>query len=228
MRLTKEQHNFLCQYLKDVGIRHQEPFEELYDHIATAFEQSSQQDIRTYIYEIAQPDFGGTSGIMRIVNEQNKIRKSIIWSRAKTIFIGLFGWPTIVVVLVSFLLVQFGIKQLGQQFILILSLGLGLALPATVALYGHLTFHFNCKQKMLPYRSNNRNSWLLNMIHFPFLILNIGGNLIIPIMIGREAFKTVLVNYPIIVVCFSTFSLLFGITYLKLIKEQFIFKLQLH
>ena len=227
MSLTKDQDKYLSQYLKDVGISHQEPFEEFYDHIATAFEESGDNDLKTYIRDVAQPAFGGTKGILRIVKEQNKIRKALIWQRAKSIFLNLFGWPAIGVVIASFWLIQFGIQQFGQEFIIILTLGLGLGVPLLVIIYGYSSFYLSCKRKGLPYSSNDLNACLLSLIHFPFTFLNLCGNLIIPIMIGRETFKAILISYPIITICSSTFILLVGYTYLRLLKEQFIFKLEM-
>lgn len=227
MSLSTDQDKFLCQYLKDVGIRHQEPFEEFYDHIATAFEQSGDRDIKLYIRDVAQPAFGGTKGMLRIVNEQNKSRKASIWARAKKIFLSLFGWPAIALVIACFLLIQFGTNQFGQNFIIVFSLVIGLGLPVLVVMYGHLSFYISCKKHKLPYSGNNLNVWLLTFIHLPFAILNVGGNLVVPTLIGRETFKNFLISYPLVTTCFSTFLILFGYTYLKLLKERFIFKLQL-
>lgn len=227
MSLSQEQEKYLCQYLKDVGIIDQEPFEEFYDHIATGFETSEYTDIKEYIHNIAQPAFGGTKGMLKVVKEQNQIRKTFIWNRAREIFLSLFGWPAIIVVIACFLMVQIGTQLLGQKFIIVFSLVIGLAIPAIVVFYGLIVFHFECKRSGLPYRRNNLNNWLISFIHLPFALLNIGGNLIIPIIFGRETFKSILASYPIITICTSTFILLFGITYLRLIKEKFIFKLQL-
>ena len=226
MSLSQEQNKYLCQFLKDVGIRDQEPFEEFYDHIATGFEISNYTDIKEYIQNIAQPAFGGTKGILKVVNQQNQIRKAFIWNRAKEIFLNLFGWPAIIVVIACFLIVQIGVQLLGHKFIIVFSLIFGLAIPVMVVFYGLTTFYFECRRARLPYRRNNLNNWLISFIHLPFALLNIGGNLIVPIIFGKETFKLILVSYPIITVCISTFILLFGITYLRLIKEKFIFKLQ--
>ena len=52
MSLTTTQHDILVKHLKDVGIGHQEPFEEFYDHIATAVEKDKPDDLRAYLREI--------------------------------------------------------------------------------------------------------------------------------------------------------------------------------
>jgi hypothetical protein len=75
MGLTHQQHITLSKYLKAVGIKEQEPFEEFYDHIATGFERSQIQDLQHYIERIVEPDFGGTNGMLRIVRNQNKHRR---------------------------------------------------------------------------------------------------------------------------------------------------------
>jgi len=210
-----------------VEIKHQEPFEEFYDHIATGFEKSHVLDLSHYIRDVAQPTFGGTKGMLKIVNEQNKIRKAMIWKRAKEIFFSLFGWPAIGFVMASFILVQIGTQVFGEKFIILFSLGIGLVIPFLVVSYGLIGFYRHCKKQKLPYTANNLNSWLLQFIHFPFVVLNIGGNLVIPMIIGREIFKNFLAAYHLVTVCFSTFILLFGFTYLMLLKEKFIFKLDI-
>ncbi|WP_323758118.1 hypothetical protein [Roseivirga sp.] len=227
MSLTTAQHDILVKYLKAVEIKHQEPFEEFYDHIATGFEKSHVLDLSTYIRDVAQPAFGGTKGMLKIVNEQNIIRKNMIWKRAKEIFFGLFGWPAIGFVMVSFMLIQFGAQQFGDRFIVLFSFGIGLVLPIFVVFYGLIRFYLHCKRQKLPYTSNNLNSWLLTAVNLPIALLNVGGSLVIPIFIGRDNFKIFLNAYPIVTVCLSTLFLLFGFTYLKLLKERFIFKLEL-
>ncbi|MFT6053421.1 MAG: hypothetical protein ACJASP_000303 [Roseivirga sp.] len=227
MSLTTAQHDLLVKYLKDVGIKHQEPFEEFYDHIATGFEKSHVFDLDTYIGNVSEPAFGGTKGMLKIVNEQNKIRKSMIWKRAKEIFIGLFGWPAIGFVMASFILVQFGSQLFGQKFIIVFSLGIGLVTPLFVAGYGCMTFYRQCRKQKLPYTSSNLNAWLIFFISFPISFVNLGVNGVIPHIIGRETFKTFLSAYPVVTICLSTLVLLFGFTCLKLFKENFTFKLEL-
>ena len=46
MSLTITQHDLLVKFLKDVGIRNQEPFEAFYDHFVTAFEKSGATMLR--------------------------------------------------------------------------------------------------------------------------------------------------------------------------------------
>lgn len=226
MSLSLEQHKYLSKYLKDVGIEHQEPFEEFYDHIATGFQESCSTDIEYYVRNVAQPSFGGVKGMLSVVKEQNNIRKTLIFKRAKAIFLGLFGWPTVLIVLASFSFVQIGIKQFGQQFIIIFTLSMGLVVPALIVFYGMTKFYLSCKKAKLPYTSNNLNNWLLSLLHLPFALLNVAGNLVVPIVFGRETFKEFLNSYPVVTITLSTFMILFGITYLKLIREKFIFKLE--
>jgi hypothetical protein len=72
MKLSQEQHHTLVKYLKDVGIRNQEPFEEFYDHVVTAFEKSDATDISLFIKEAIEPAFGGEKGIQKILKEGSK------------------------------------------------------------------------------------------------------------------------------------------------------------
>ncbi|KYG80859.1 hypothetical protein AWW67_08535 [Roseivirga seohaensis] len=226
MSLTTEQHDILVKYLKDVGIKDQEPFEEFYDHIATGFEKNQTLELSTYIREISEPAFGGTKGMLKIVNEQNKIRKSLIWKRSKEIFLSLFGWPAIGLVMVSFVLIQIGTDLLGTKFITIFSLAIGLLIPLVVVIYGQISFYSNCKRRKLPYTSSNLNAWLMTFVHLPVALLNLSLNGLIPHVFGEDMVKGFLSAYPIVNVCLSTLFLLLGFTYLKLLKEQFIFKLE--
>ena len=149
----------------------------------------------------------------------------MILRRSKEIFLSLFGWPTIIIVAASSLLVYFGLSLFGQKFTVIFSLVIGLLVPALIVFYGQAKFYFSCKKKKLPYRSSNLNNWLLHIIHLPFILINIGGNMIIPMFIGKDAFKVFLASYPMVTIVSSTLILLFGCTYLLLIREKFVFKI---
>jgi hypothetical protein len=226
MGLTHQQHITLSKYLKAVGIKEQEPFEEFYDHIATGFERSQIHDLQHYIESIAEPDFGGTKGMLRIVRNQNKHRRAMIVKRAKEIFVGLFGWPTVLIVFASYLMVITGRSQFGQKFTIIFSLVIGLFVPVIIVLYGQLKFYFDCKKNKLPYTRSNLNSWLISFVYLPAHILNAAVNLIIPSFFGRDNFKAFLASYPWITIVLCTFTILFGYIYLMLIREKFVFKLK--
>ena len=227
MSLTTTQHDILVKYLKVVGIVHQEPFEEFYDHIATGFEKSHLLDLSTYIREVAQPDFGGSKGIKKIVLNQRKARTRMIWKKAMEIFFGLFGWPAIGIVMASFILVQTSQNTLGPKFTLIASLMLGLLLPLVVIAYGSISFYRDCKRSNKNYRNSDLNNSLMVLVHVPFTLINIVGNLIVPIIIGREVFKIFITENIWLSTFFCAFTLLYGFTCLKLMKEKFVFKLSI-
>ena len=225
MSLTTAQHNVLVKYLKDVGIGHQEPFEEFYDHIATAIEKDKPHDLKEYFRGVIQPSFGGVQGMLDVVNEQSKIRRIAILKRAKEIFLSLFGWPAIGFVMVSFILPQTLSNQFDAKYVLLYAAIIGLFIPTSVIMYGAFSFYKDCKKQQLPYTSSDLNYSILLLLVIPFNALSIVGNLLIPIFIGRDSFSQFLTAYPAITVCFSTLVLLFGFTCLKLFKEKFIFKL---
>mgnify|MGYP003665792140 CR=1 FL=1 len=226
MSLTTAQHDILVKYLKDVEIKHQEPFEEFYDHIATAIENDKPEDVNTFLREVIQPSFGGVKGIKKIVLNQRKARTRMIWEKAIRVFFSFFGWPAIGIVMVSFILVQTSQNTLGSKFTLIASLILGLLLPLIVFAYGSISFYIDCKRSNKNYRNSDLNSSLMVLVHLPFTILNIVGNLIIPMIIGREIFKIFILENIWLSTFFCAFTLLYGFTCLKLMKEQFIFKLE--
>ncbi|KYG80858.1 hypothetical protein AWW67_08530 [Roseivirga seohaensis] len=225
MSLTTAQHDILVKYLKDVGIGHQEPFEEFYDHIATAIETDKPEDVNTFLREVIQPSFGGTKGIKKIVLNQRKARTRMIWKRAKQIFFSLFGWPAIGIVMVSFILVQTSFIQLGTKFTILITVGLGLILPYIIIAYGTISFYQDCRNKNKGYRNSDLNSSLWLFIHLPFTFINIFGNFLIPVLVGREAFKIFATENLWFNTSLCAIALLYGFTCLKLMKEQFIFKL---
>jgi hypothetical protein len=227
MSLTTTQHDLLVKYLKDVEIKHQEPFEEFYDHIATAIEKEQPDDINEFIREVIQPSLGGVKEIKRIVFNQRKMRSRIIWRRAKEIFLSLFGWPAIGIVIVSLILVQTSLTQFGTKFTILASVGLGLLLPFVIIAYGMFSFYRDCKKENKGYRNSDLNNSLLVFIHLPFTTLNLFGNLLIPIVIGRETFKLFLAGNLWVNTFLCAFALLYGFTCLKLVKEKFTFKLEL-
>ncbi|KYG72051.1 hypothetical protein EV198_0096 [Roseivirga ehrenbergii] len=226
MSLTTEQHDILVKYLKGVGIGHQEPFEEFYDHIATAIEKDKPEDVSTYLREVIQPSFGGAKGIKKIVLNQRKARSKMIWKRMKEIFFSLFGWPAIGIVMVSFILVQTSFIQLGTKFTIVATLALGFLLPFIILAYGAISFHRDCKRNNRNYRNSDLNSSLMLLVHLPFSLMNIFGNLIVPVVIGRDVFKHFISENIWLSTFLCAFALLYGFTCLKLTKEQFIFKLE--
>jgi hypothetical protein len=227
MSLTTAQHDILVKYLKDVEIKHQEPFEEFYDHIATAIEKEQPDDINEFMREVIQPSFGGVKGIKRIVFNQRKIRSRLIWRRAKEIFFSLFGWPAIGIVIVSLILVQTSLTQFGTKFTLLTTLSLGLLLPLFVVAYGFISFSRDCKKCNKDFRNSDLNQTLLVYVHAPFTLINIFGNFLIPFIIGREAFKLFTAGNLWLNTLLCAFALLYGFACLKLLKENFTFKLEL-
>jgi hypothetical protein len=225
MSLTTAQHDILVKYLKDCGIGYQEPFEEFYDHIATAIEKDKPDDLKEYFREVIQPSFVGVQGMLRIVSEQSKIRRGLILKRAKEIFLSLFGWPAIGFVMVSFILLQTAARQFGGEYVMYFSLILGLSIPPLVIMYGAFSFSRDCKKRNLPYRSNDLNATIFSLLVLPYNIFSFGANLLVFIVLGRENLSQFLSAYPVVTICFSTLVLLFGFTCLKLFKEKFIFKL---
>lgn len=226
MSLTIAQHDILVKYLKDVNIVQQEPFEEFYDHIATAIEKDKPEDVNIFLREVIQPSFGGVKGIKRIVLNQRKARTRMIWKKAIGIFFSFFGWPAIGIVMASFILIQISQNILGPKFTLVASLILGLLLPFIVFAYGSINFYRDCKRSNKNYRNSDLNNSLMVLVHVPFTILNIIGNLIIPMIIGREVFKIFILENIWLSTFFCAFTLLYGFTCLRLIKENFIFKLE--
>jgi hypothetical protein len=227
MSLTTTQHDILVKYLKDCGIGYQEPFEEFYDHIATAIEKDQPENLSQYFREVIQPSFGGVQGMLLIVSEQSKIHKGLILKRAKEIFLSLFGWPAIGFIMVSFILLQTAARQFGEEYVMYSSLILGLFIPPVIIMYGAVSFSRDCKKRNLPYRSNDRNATIFSLLVLPYNIFSFGANLLVYMVLGRENLSHFLSAYPVITVCFSTLALLFGFTLLKLLKENFTFKLEL-
>lgn len=227
MSLTTAQHDLLVKYLKGLEIKTQEPFEEFYDHIATAIEKEQPDDINEFLREVIQPSFGGVKGIKRILLNQGKMRSKLIWQRAKEIFLSLFGWPAIGIVIVSLILVQTSLTQFGTKFTILITLSLGLLLPLFVVAYGFISFSRDCKKSNKDYHSSDLNQTLLVYVNVPFALLNILGNLVVPIFYGREDFKLFLDGNIWLNTLLCAFALLYGFTCLKLLKENFTFKVEL-
>lgn len=227
MSLTTTQHDLLVKYLKGLEIKTQEPFEEFYDHIATAIEKEQPDDINEFLREVIQPSFGGVKGIKRILLNQRELRQKLIWKRAKKIFWSLFGWPSIVLIMIGFILVQICSNQFGLKFTMGLTLSLGLFLPFLIYLIAAIRLFILFGYENKPYNSTESLKAIFTLIHIPIALLNVLNFLIVPIIFGRGAFTTFLLNNVWANTLLCAFALLYGFTCLKLLKENFTFKLEL-
>ncbi|PWL28537.1 hypothetical protein [uncultured Roseivirga sp.] len=223
--ISKKEQSIIENYLKEIGISHYEPFEELLDHIATSYEQSQASDVKHFIDKQIQPSFGGVKGILKIVKEQNKTRRNFICKRAATIFLSLLKWPMIILTGLMFFAMKWSLEIFDPKTVSLSILTLSIFIPMLIAFYGQIKFYYSCKKESKAYTSSNTNLWLFQMMHLPSALLNLLLNLVITQIVGKESFWIEISNYPWILAAILTFFLMYFYTFLKLYQEKFIFKI---
>ncbi|GAB5527435.1 MAG: hypothetical protein Roseis2KO_53070 [Roseivirga sp.] len=222
--ITKEQHQQINDFLKEVKVDQQEIHDEFYDHIATSYEHqlsiSPNIELKWYLTEVILPEFGGKNGIAKTINakrrEVNNFYRNKLWQHIKSFL----RWPTILIVVSVYLILFKSLEMFDGKKVIAAALIMGTGLPLIVAMYGQISFFIHCKLKKLPYYSSIKNGTLIiyallfgavpniynvffdNLESFPPSHLFVGG-----------------------MTLFLTAYLVFALSYLKMMKEDFDFKL---
>lgn len=222
--INEEQQAYVYGYLKSVKVTQQEIHDELYDHIVTSYEneltKNSGLDIETYIREEIQPAFGGLSGIKKMVNVQNHkvsryYRKA--WIKHLKYFL---QWPTIVLTVSVYLILFKSLELWEPKKVTIMALGGSSMLPLLVVIYGFIRFYIDCKMQKRPYSSSLKNTMLTTYA------LLFGGvpNLMNTFLSDVETFTLPSVVTMVLAVILTGYLIL-AFSYLRLLKEDFDFKL---
>jgi hypothetical protein len=218
MSLTIAQHKILVKYLKDVGIKCQEPFEEFYDHIATGFEKSDETDLDAYIRNIVQPGFQGVDGIKRVLKEGSKTvtrhYRRVLLKKMTSFFIGYRIIIPLSLCLVFYLL----FSNLEPQKVFSSTLVLMSASPALLSLSLILVFRARSYKQKLGYNSSLKHEELHRISILGVLILNL--HIILFLDMDSFVLNTALHTWlPILVIGYAIFAI-WAASCIQLIKEE--------
>ena len=227
--MTEIQEMAVRNYLKGLTFGDKEFYEEMYDHICSAYENREEASltVREFIALVIQPNFGGKAGLRKVYEAQARQRKRMVYKRAVSLFGAyLFRWPTVLVTALLFLI----LLQLNQLFdeakVFEICTMIGLVTPFLLAQYGKWRFKQQCKKHRLPYDSSQVN----DTVHF----LSIAGvallygffSLISRWILGeRGGFLDFFSQYPVSFLPVSMLLLVYALVCLQLFKEKFQLKL---
>ena len=218
MSLTTAQHNILVKYLKDVGIKLQEPFEEFYDHIATAFEKSDADDLQKYIREVADPAFGGVSGIQTMLKEGSKsltkhYRKVL---RQKMAFYFKGPYMLIPISLYFLLCMLFNITEPRLGFFILLSIAS--ATPMFFAIFIGYRFQRSCKKNGVGFKSSLKHQELHRLSIVGMLTLSLHNLLFLDANISE--LNAGLIKWLPLVISGLVIYIIWAISCFQMVKEE--------
>lgn len=227
--ITEAQKVYINKYLKMVGITQQELHDEFFDHIATSFEvavkRQSELEIETYIREEIQPAFGGVEGIKKIAKRKLKEVNNIYRKQLFANFRAYFRWPMILVAISIFLILLKSFQLFKLSDVLLTSLVV-FSFPAVfLALGGCISFYISCKRKKLPYYSSVKNSVIMTQLLMLCWSLQIPNFL--NVFYDQDLTTLHSPGLAFILSVILTFTIILSLAYLKLMRENFDFKLKL-
>ncbi|OEK05011.1 hypothetical protein [Roseivirga misakiensis] len=227
--ISENEHNEINGFLRNVGAEHIEVYQELYDHVATSFEQRAitTQDIKTHIREVVQPNLGGTLGIKKIITARTKAFNKEVYGRAWDIFKDYFiGWPSVLISILTVAIVLVGREYWGIGTITKAALVFGVMAPPLLTVAGMLLHYLDGRRKKLKVTSSLRNQVVIRFATFGTTLTQVSFFLIGGMIFGDTGLiYKLLINNPLLGLSLSVIFILYGCVSLQLLKEKFHFKI---
>ncbi len=216
-------------YLNRVIINEMEFYEELYDHIATSYENraTENQSVKEHIATVVEPDFGGIDGIRKIKNVHARQRRRMITRKALTLFTGYFlRWPAVLITCLLILLLYIAQNVWDSYQVFEIVTILGMVTPCIISQYGRWKFKQNCKKYHKPYSFSQVNNQVY-LLSISFIAILQGLLAIISRIFsdGSYSFLSFFQQYPMLYIPMGTLLLIYGMVCLQLFKENFKVKL---
>lgn len=222
--------NQIQNYLKRVVINEMEFYEELYDHIATSYEnrEIENQSVKEHIDIVVEPGFGGMDGIRKTRNAHAVLRRRMVLRKAMNLFTGyFFRWPTVLItgLLVMLLYLAQNLWDSYQVFEIVTILGM--VTPCIISQYGRWRFKQNCRKYNKPYSFSQVNNQIY-LLSISFIAVLQGLLAIISRIFsdGSYSFLSFFEQYPTLYVPVGLLLLIYGMVCLQLFKENFKVKLE--
>ncbi len=222
--ITKEHQQQINDFLKEVKVDQQEIHDEFYDHIATSYEHqltlSPSLELKWYLYEVLLPEFGGKSGIAKTINSKKREVNNFYRHRLFKHIKSFLSWPTILIVASIYLILFKSLELFEAKRVITTAFIIGTGLPLIIVLYGQARFFVDCRLKKRPYSGSIKN--LILFTHS--LLLASIPNLYNVFFDNIEGYAQAPL-FTVGITLFLTIYLVIAFSYLKMIKEDFDFKL---
>lgn len=225
MQLTPDVQRYVYDYLKKIDVTNQEMHDEFYDHILSSYEvqltKTPGMRIEDFIASNIEEGFGGEKGVRKIINAQqreinNQYRRAILQE-----FSYFLKWPVILLTASIYFGLYKALALFSVNKVILFSIAISSITPILVVIYGILRFYIECRRHRLPYNYSLKNFMLLNL----GLLFGAVPNLY---NVFLENTEMTALSAPIItlVALLLTSYLLLTLSYLRVIKKNFTFKLK--
>ncbi len=155
--MTERESKVIRNFILKANVEEMEFYEELYDHIASSFENRSNkaQSIDEHIDFVISPKFGGIEGIEKMVSRQRVLKKRAIYRQIAS---ELLSYLTTLSGLIKIIAIGLIIMLLNEYTDTLSTVGsLALIIPCLAAQLMRWNFKRICKKNKLPYTSSFTN-----------------------------------------------------------------------
>lgn len=219
----------ITQYLQSLGIKEMEFFEEMYDHIATSYQNrtDSDQPISDHIDLVITPAFGGRWGIRKLRITQQKTLFKSVSKKALGFFLAFFyKWPYIIATIASVILLMTSLQYEKGNQLYVQVIQVSFLIPLFTMAYSSQRFGSNCRKQGKSYT----RSWMNNTIagvYVSMKLLMYGIEHVTAEFLGYSNTVVMTRDSSLISVLLCTIHILFSLSCLRLYKEDFQTKLQI-
>lgn len=163
--MTEREERIIRNYLVKAEVEYMEFYEELYDHIATSFNNrpNKEQSLHQHLELDISSAFGGQEGIAIMLRKQSKFMNSNIYRHGWQVFHSFF--TTVKGVLKTFLILgMLYLLESLDKFDMIMDLSaLLILIPYGITTFAQWQFKRKCKANNLPYQSSLTNSTIFGL-----------------------------------------------------------------
>ena len=156
-------------YLADLEVDEVEFYNELYDHIATAYGDRADQSlgIQEFLEVVMTPRFGGEKGILEEMRKQRRFVRKGIYNEALSNYISFFSTPAGLLksALVLGTILTLNEMRFSKSSISTL-LVLASCLPFLISNIVSWRFKLKCKKRKLPFYSSYTNQMVVFLTAF--------------------------------------------------------------
>lgn len=226
--ITRAEEQQIVDYLKKINVCRQEIFDELFDHLVTSYEDHSSKttdtNIKSFIAEEINQNFGGASGIKKMTLVKNKsVRASYSTKLIENIKFYI-NWPAnLVTIGVIFLFFKLLENQTPDKFTILVMTPVVLTMlpPIVLALFGRYSFRRKCRKLQKPYRGSIKNEVIFTQAIFLSNTFHVFNGV-------KMFFNWHTLDLPswaiLLIASFTVLYLILTLSFLKLFRSEFDFK----
>ncbi|OEK05012.1 hypothetical protein [Roseivirga misakiensis] len=157
--MTVRESRVIRNFILKANVEEMEFYEEIYDHIASSYEQRASADecIEDHITNVIVPSFGGVEGLESMVDKQKRLSRTRVFNNAFKKFSAFF--TTASGLLKSLLVASFIylLSTFASEFIFLTTIDIIFIIPAITAYVMQLRFKYLCRKRRLPFKTSFTN-----------------------------------------------------------------------